>query len=244
MPSTVDASRALRRLSNVERQTIFATAVALTKTARLAKDSAVDEMSKVFDRPTPFTLRSIYSTPATKANLSATVQARDFAPKGTPAAKYLLPQVQGGPRRDKRFERALKLRGLMPANLQAYPGRGADLDAYGNMSRGQITKILSALRASSDPLQNRSKTRRSRGKRRNEQYFVARPKSRARHLQPGIYKRVAFAFGSAIKPVIIFGRPARYQVRLRFREVVLTAARRHYPAQFKAALERAFATAR
>src|SRR3546814_8034127 len=47
---------------------------------------------------------SLYVKPATKTRLYANVYFREFASKGTPAVKYLGPEVYGGKRRVKRSE--------------------------------------------------------------------------------------------------------------------------------------------
>jgi hypothetical protein len=51
------------------------------------------EMPFAFDRPTPYTLGSLYLSPATKAIPVAKVWLKDDAGKGTPAAKYLFPRL-------------------------------------------------------------------------------------------------------------------------------------------------------
>jgi hypothetical protein len=131
----------------------FAIALALTETGKDVKDAAVAEMTRVFDRPTPFTLNSLFLKAATKQRLQAIVWFKDFAPKGTPAAEYLAPEIYGGGRRDKRSERLLQARGLMPRGWRLVPGVGLKLDQYGNISRADMVKILSALNAQNDPYQ-------------------------------------------------------------------------------------------
>jgi len=223
---------AIRRFG---RDAEFAAVVALTRTARAAREELQAEMPVIFDRPTRFTLNSVYVKPATKQDPVALVGFREFAGKGTPAAKYLLPQVEGGPRRPKRFERALMNAARMPKGMFAVPGQGADLDGYGNMNRGQITKILSALRASSDPTQNRGKGK-GRGKRRRETYFAAVPGDlRTRHLPPGIYKRD----NADTVPVLAFVRPPTYRPRFRFAEIVTRTVEQRFAVEFQIALAQA-----
>ncbi|MBC2676904.1 hypothetical protein [Pseudomonas baltica] len=70
----------LAELTEIEqRQIPFATALALTETAKLIKSSIEDEMRAVFDRPTPFTMNALRLIPATKQKLEARV------PAGAPA---------------------------------------------------------------------------------------------------------------------------------------------------------------
>ncbi|MEK6530990.1 MAG: hypothetical protein AABZ23_00680 [Deltaproteobacteria bacterium] len=120
------------------------TAMTLTATAKGYKDYALRRMPEVFDRPTPWTLSSLSVKPATVNNLNAHVWVKDKAAKGTPAVKYLWPEVHGGGRRLKRFERALKHKGLLPEGYYAVPRRELRLDRYGNISGPMMGKIMSA----------------------------------------------------------------------------------------------------
>ncbi|SER86124.1 hypothetical protein SAMN04244573_04468, partial [Azotobacter beijerinckii] len=54
------------RLRRIERQMPFATALALTRTAQLAKEAIEQDMRSVFDRPTRWTLNSLRLIPARK----------------------------------------------------------------------------------------------------------------------------------------------------------------------------------
>jgi hypothetical protein len=189
---------ALARLA--PKQWAFATAVALTRTAQRVKVAEVAEMRRVFDRPTPYTLNSLYLTRATPSNQQARVWFKDFAPKGTPAGKYLLPEVHGGNRAHKRFEKLLQHAGLLPVGRALVPATAAPLDAYGNVQRSVYAKILSQLKAQADPSANESTRSRGRAKkRRGGRYFYGNPGHKGR----GIWERFSFAFGSAVKPVFI-----------------------------------------
>jgi hypothetical protein len=77
----------------------------------------------------------------------ALVFIRDEAPKGTPPAKYLQPQVTGGERPLKRFELAMIRSGRLPSSGFLVPTRKAPKDKYGNLPVGMITRILSDLQA-------------------------------------------------------------------------------------------------
>jgi len=211
----------------------YAVPIALTRTAQDAKEALRTALPATFDRPTPYTLNSTYVRPANKANPAAWVGFRDFAGKGTPAARYLLPQVDGGPRRAKGMELALRGAGLLPAGLYAVPGEEAELDGYGNMKRGQIVKILSHLRALGEQgyTANRSRTGKSRGKRKVQTYFAA-PPGTASGLPPGIYQRD----GADPRPVVLFVKPPRYRPRFAFGAVIERAVRANIGRRFAEAL--------
>lgn len=224
-----------QQLRAFEKTCKFALVVALTKTAKQAKEAAVAAAKATFDAPTPYTLRSSFFLPATLDKPSSTVGFREFAGKGTPAPKYLHPQVFGGQRHAKRFERALRAAGVLPPGLFAVPGEEAELDTYGNMSRGQIVKILSHLRVTSDATQHRSRTVKSRGKRRAQTYFAVLPDSDKAHgLPPGVYRRD----NADPRPVLIFTKAPQYSPIYPFYDIVKQSVQEKIFKHFKEALRK------
>ncbi len=213
----------------------FATVLALTNTARLAKDELRDTMLQEIDRPTDYTLNSVQVRPATKANPEAEVSLKSFG-AGIPPAKYLRPQILGGPRSQKRFERALQAVGLLPAGWYAVPASGAPLDAYGNVPGRFYTQILSALRASSDPMQNRTERSIKRRSKRQAEFFVLTV--RRGKLPPGIYQRYRFAMGNAARPVFVFSKaPPTYQNKLSCYSTIHATVNRGFADEFVSAFE-------
>ena len=125
----------------------YATAVALTRTAKLAKEELERQLPSLIDNPTAYTMRGFRLYPATKRKLLAEVDFRVAMGRGTQGRDYLSPLVYGGERKLKSFERSLQRTGLLPPGSAAVPGSGAKLDAHGNMNRGQIVQILSYFKA-------------------------------------------------------------------------------------------------
>lgn len=244
-----DAVKAMRDLcAATQKQATFATRVALTKTAKLAAEAEVKEMRDVFNNPTLYTLNGVFVLPATSNRLQAEVKLKDEATKAVPAAKYLAPQVSGGQRQLKRFERALQAAGAMPEGFRAVPGQGAQIDAFGNMSRGQLVQILAFFRAFPEMgykanMTAQGRARLARGTRRQPgiSYFIGQPGDR---LPLGVYQRVRFFGGSAIKPVLLFVRSAVYEAVFDFKYVAEHTASAEFPGQFEAAFAAAKATAR
>lgn len=240
-----------RTLNDLEKKQLpYATALALTRTAQDVKKDLEAEIARVFDRPTPYTLNSLYVKPATKATLMAMVYLREFAGKGTPATKYMSPNIFGQDRNVKRFERALQRIGVLPAGQYVAPGEGADVDAWGNLSRGQIVQVLSYFQAFGEQgykanMSTAGKERLLRGSRRKGtmgfSYFVAR---QGGHLKPGIYKRVGFSKGSAIKPIMMFVRKPAYRSIFRFYEIAQKTIDRVWRQNFRSAFQEAVRTAR
>lgn len=232
-----------------EKQVKFATRVALTRVAKLAEKAEGKEMGDIFDRPTPFTMSGLFVRPATATNLTAEVKLKDFAGKSsTPAAKYMEAQIKGGMRAEKRFERALRSIGALPPGHRVVPGDGAELDAYGNMNRGQIVQILSYFRAFPEAgykanMTDKRRAALERGSRTRQgiSYFCGRPGDR---MPLGIYQRVHFARGTALKPVMIFVRSTIYQATFDFEYVAELTVEQQFPAEFTRALAEARATQR
>lgn len=241
-----DLDALIAKLERVRQDQLpFAIAKAVTATGQIVKKALTSEMLYAFDRPTPYTLGSLYLQPATKRLPVAKVWLKDDAGKGTPAAKYLLPEIEGGVRRHKRFERALQAKGLLPTGMFAVPGSAAKIDRFGNMERGQVVQVLSALGAAearSGYAANRTERSKKRKGRNLAEYFVGQP---GRGKAPlGIWQRVTFGFGSAVKPVAIFTRAPVYQVRYRFREIAEQVIRDEFAGQFARAYASAVASAR
>jgi hypothetical protein len=239
---SADVEKLTRHLREIERRHIpFATAQALTASATGAKADVQAKMPSIFDRPTTFTVNSIYVQKAHSKNLVADIHFKDEAPKGTPASKYLLPQVNGGSRAQKPFEWRLSAAGL-PSTYFA-PAYGADFDSNGNMNPGQIVAILSSMNALNDVAAKGLHSRR-RGVRKHEQYFVVNgqnaPYKRGNGLRPGIYKRTA---GLPIPVLWFIPRPS-YKAIFPFEKLGTDSMQRRFPAEFTKALNKALATAR
>lgn len=122
--AAVETAATRRYLREVARKQIpFATARALTWTARdVAKDCG-EELHKFLDRPTPFTQKAFIGTKAKKTHLVAYVQIKDIQ------AGYLQYQIRGGKRLPQR-----KAIGVPTENQKRNP--------YGNLPRGEIKKLL------------------------------------------------------------------------------------------------------
>jgi hypothetical protein len=209
----------------------FAAVVALTRTALIARDRMKQHIREAFDKPTPYAVNAPRAMPATKASMASAVYLRDFG--GTPAADYLGPEINGGGRKQKRFERALSFIGALPSGGYAVPGAGAKIDQYGNQSRGQIVQILSALNAFGEQGYRANKKTSPKGQSRIGQIFVVRYGDNHPGLKPGVYQRTA----TGVKPLIAFlkSKPT-YRVRLPFNALVEADAAKIFPAQLSKAL--------
>jgi len=111
-------------MADLQKQQLpFATALALTDTARYDVKPAIERRIEIaFDRPTPFTKRGVAYKPAYKNRPVASVFVKDVQ------AGYLELQETGGVRRPK--GRAL----LVPAKQR--------VNQYGNLPRGSVQRLL------------------------------------------------------------------------------------------------------
>ncbi|ADW16409.1 hypothetical protein Despr_0221 [Desulfobulbus propionicus DSM 2032] len=167
-----------------------ACAIALNKAGKLVKEAEVAEMKSVFDNPTRYTLNSLQLTPATKSDLKATVW---FKEPGRMGAHYLVPQVDGGQRKLKGFERAIGEGELVPA-------LGAKLNQYGNVSPGQIRQILSVLgKAETSAGYSANITDRSRRRNTKERDYVVIDRRQRGNLPLGVYQRFQTGAGFGAK---------------------------------------------
>lgn len=157
----------------------------MTDLLRYAVNDTVDdmvvsqrvEMRRVFDNPRPYTLNALSPRYATKRGgiLQAGIAFREYGVKGTPAYKYLTPQIMGGPRRMKRSEKALQGIGVLPAGVFTIQGKSFEKDQYGDIPGAQYTRMLAELGVQGTGLGGPKSQRNPRNKG-NKQFFVMRRK--------------------------------------------------------------------
>lgn len=230
-----------------KRAVSFAVIKALTRTASAARVAVQVEMRKVFDRPTPYTLNSIFVSSATRANPVARVWIKDDrAGSGTPATKYLLPQIEGGTRNRRASERRFEAVGVLPRGWFIVPGARAKRDQFGNWSNGELKQVLSWFQAAQPTSgysanltpERRKRLKKGTKKRRGFEYFAVRPGEKAaRWLRPGIYRKTKFGFGGAIEPIAIFVQRVTYRQRLDFYGVVQRTAEQQFPLSLARAID-------
>lgn len=226
------AAAILGNLGLVEKRLLFATALTLTRVTGRVKAAEQLELRRSLDRPTPWTLNSLFLEKATPERLTARVWLKDerAVSTGTPASRYLTPQIEGGKRTLKSFELALQRAGHMPTGTYAVPGEGAKLDGYGNPSLQQILQILSQLqvqlvlgydRSLPKGTDKRTLSKRRRAFGRAGGQFVAFRDGWGK-LPPGIYLATGRDFGARLgygrtgrlKAVFLFKRRVTYHARV------------------------------
>lgn len=225
-----------RKLSEIEqRQLPFATAVALNRTAQAVKDAEIEAMKAQFDRPTRFTLNSLFIKPAKKNRLESVVWVKDYASKAQAPTRWLLPEVMGGGRGQKRSEALLSARGILPGGKAILPGKGMTLDSHGNISRGQIQKILSGLGAQGDKHANSTDSKRSDANRRR--FFVLGRGDAALGIAARTGKRT-------VRMMLAFGKAPSYGSLLDFFGIANRVIRDRLPGELEKALGAAVLSAK
>ena len=217
--------RQLDRLTGAQAAQAYAKAI--NDTAFKVRTAMQAEMATVFDRPTPYILKSTYVKQATADNLSATILPTYYGGKGIDPQQILRAEAAGGARRDKRSEVALRRVGILPGGYQTtipespYPGT---VDAYGNIKDSFLVHLISYFQAFGEQgykanMKDRTKANlHTKGTKTMSarRYFVSYGKlrgNRSSHLAPGIWA-VSGTHGVRVQPVLMFVPAGSYKPRL------------------------------
>lgn len=239
------ASAVAAIFSNMEKQSRFGIAKAVTKTAKDVERELKREMAAKTDRPTPYFLKSTFVRPATRQLLMARVGLKDriFSKNGIASADRFGHHFQGGPRVPKALELYLRRGGLLGGGEFIVPGAGVRLDAFGNMSRGQVQQVISQLRIGIDPLAYASNSRRSkRNVRRSGRIFWARGNARDGHLKRGAYIDMGPPIG--LRPLLVVVRAPAYKRRFDLPQLAANTIAKTWKENLNASLVDAFNSAK
>ncbi len=207
----INSKQVMRMLASFPKEAGRAVEIALDKTAYDIRDGIKDKMRKVFDSPTRYTLNSLKVKRTQNHNMQASVW---FKAPERMEDHYLVPQVEGGVRKLKGFERAL-------AHHKFVPGDAARMTKAGNVSTALIRKAIKD--------------------KKNRDYVRLYKGSKKGALPPGIYQRAAIkgrgfrgskstartsqrgrkrgkffssVVGRGLKPILIIGRQRKPVVPL------------------------------
>ncbi len=217
---------------------------AMINAGERARDAVQDHINAVLDRPTPLIQKStrLVADDGTKVLKSVgrrsigmplkvwlkdTIGGKSVRDEGM-AERVLRPHIEGGSRAAKPSEHRLRDAGILKSNEYLVPSRTAPLNKYGNVTSGEIVRMLSDLRTFNESgydanrTANKRKLRKGRGK-----YFVLN-----RGGMKGIFKMVGTG-GRDINMVflVVSGAP-KYKKRLDFYGVAQTTFDRHIEGQF------------
>lgn len=181
---------------------------AINHTSNQSRIALQEQAASVFESPTRFTTNAFAVQPAKPgSDVTGSVFVKDAKAGNHAPEDWFEPQVFGGERKLKDSERKLQQMGILPAGMYTVPGRGARLDAYGNMSRQHIIQVLWGMRR----LTTHGRSRRY-GDKGREPFFVIRRNGKA----IGIAERE----GRSVKVVLAFTRQPAYAARFDFHAVV------------------------
>lgn len=205
------------QLRTIRKQIPFATAQALTSTARKIENAQKVALQRNLESPTPFTVKSIKSRGARKSDLRAKVFVMNIA------AEYLTPFEEGG---------GHKLNGstlLNPKNIK--------LNKYGNLPRNKLSSLkakdntfIGDVRGANGVWQRKKVKKGKKGRKRIQRSPNGTRKDRKKQPMP----KLLIQFGDAlpVKPVL------GYQNR------AMKMAQALLPQEIKRAIAEAMRTAR
>jgi len=254
---TVDPGKVFQReLTALEQKKLpWATQQAVNRTAAVIKQVWARKVEDVFDRPVALTrnavivkkARYLRNADGSRTPEPAQVYIRNQATRGTPPAKYLLPQVFGGARSAAGLEAGLQRLGILSDGQRAVPGPGAPLDGAGNIRRGTVKRILAQLGGGHAAPRKRTRRTRQRG----GEYFAVRGSgrrgwtvnrdgsTRPSRLHPGIHERLATGFGSGVRSVYLFVNSVSYRKRFNIFDYAQREWDRRFPGIFREELHKA-----
>lgn len=253
MQITFDVNPMVRRLDAIKAvQVPFAASLALNRVARDARKELREQMKAKFRNPVPFTLNSVYVKSSTKSNLAAEVGLKEFATKGNPASKYLLPQITGGPAYATRFQKALRANSILAPNEYAIPTQSdyLRLNQYGNIRPSQYTEILYSLQAFRDSsafvyAKNAKKRRMKYGyTARTTRAYQNEDNPRLKKFFPGIYTTNPKAIENKESALFWITRTPQFQGKFPFTGIAGDYVRKNWDKEFGRALAEAIASAK
>jgi hypothetical protein len=212
-----------------QKQIPFAAARALNDVARAASAAINSRMGEIFDRPTPFTQRAVVAPrdlAAQKNHLVATVTVRPIQ------QKYLLNEEIGGTRNPAENTRRPGAQALV------LPGRGLQLDEYGNIPRGALRQFKADAKAT-----RRVRARRAAAGKPVDGSVVFLPADVPGNKAGigGYFRRLP---DDRITRLTLFESTTHYTPRFHFRDHVTQVANAEWPTAFRRRLVEAAASAR
>ena len=208
-----------------------AQAKALNDAAFKVRGAMQAEFRERFDRVTSYVEKSPFIRQATPENLEAVIEPTYMGGKGIDPFKILRAQAEGGSRKDKRIESALRRAGILPGGYQValpkIPYPGSD-DGRGNIRGPFAVQLISYFQAFGEQGYKANMTDKRRAnlhkgtaKQSGRRYFVAYGKLRSGvtgHLAPGIWAATGL-HSVDVRPVLMFVRNPSYKPRISMESV-------------------------
>ena len=212
---TIGTKAVIKVINKQTKNVTFAGVRALTQTAVIVKREVQDEMKRAFDRPTRYTLNSIFIKPASKSDPQSKVGFKSGGSNSNRAAlKYLQPVLGESPRRLKGVESVLKKKGLLPNGMFVVPGQGVRLNQSGNITKNRLIKILNGIG-------------------RGGKYFVGTIGG-----AKGVWERKR----TGVKPILIFVKRPKYKKLFDFHRTAEKSFNKHFDRIYDKSLKQALGT--
>jgi len=259
----VDIKQTLGVVDRFSKQVPFAAAVALTRTAEEGAQEIKTAFVKSFDRPTKYTLNSMFSQSANKRTRTASFGLKDNAmlqkSGGYSPADILGHHFNGGHSKFARYEQAFRRIGMLALDEDIVPGTNLrELNQYGGVPPSLIIKLIAyfngfgeqgfmanTTQAGRDKLANRT-DKNTKGRRASKYakingvvYFYANGRD---HLHRGIWAKTGI-HGSDIRPILMFVKRGVYRKRFDI-NTFANHARANFSQHFNTAFKQAMASAK
>ena len=219
----------------------------LTGVAKGVQGAITKQLPVAFDRPTPFTVRSVWVKPAQKSKPVSEVYFPNSAPSyGKNLREYMRPGAEGASaRRQKKTEYLLSAMDILPRGWVTVPGSycARHLDGFGNMPGSYYKELIRGLRIKTTkgppkPMFGRSQKRAERMGVQYEFFAVSPGKNslgrNGGYLPSGVYKRTG-KNGRELIQYLKFVRKASYRPRLDVVKIARAEVRATANAEFSKA---------
>jgi hypothetical protein len=203
----------------------------------------IQEMQRIFDKPTAAVLKVPWVDRATKGGAGAKLYLSDYigTKGGAGPSHAITPHMTGQPntRGRKGLEKRLQSMGRITANEWLVPASGAPLDSFGNFKGSEVMRMIADIGAGNqfagDSANTGTKNKAKRGK--AGVYIWLRAAHGLQYGRPkGIYRRV----GRKIMPVMVVVRSApTYAKRYRWQEIVQSYTKRRIQYHAQRAIDQA-----
>ncbi len=126
-------------------QVPFAMSLTLNRLAKKTIQEEQEEIKRVFDRPTPFTVRALRQpreAKATKKKLDTFIWFKTLGKRGDAVENTLRPHIEGGGRNVKSSEKRMRRIGAIAPNEWMISAIAAPRNKYGNVRVGIYKNML------------------------------------------------------------------------------------------------------
>ena len=227
----IDSARAINGLKEFRAMVPYVAANTLTELGRATQERMPTVLQRRFDRPTPYTLRSVRVDFANKTKLRSVVGFPDSEEaSGKSKNEFMRPGALGTTsRRQKRSEFMLSQKGWLPPGWITVPGSHAKralLDAHGNIPGSVYKQMVNSLqiKKGGKAVSKASQKRAARLGVANE-FFAVAPGANTLgrnggYLPAGVYRRTA----KGLQQYLLFIKRASYEKRVDMRQVGIETA--------------------